>query len=76
MKSHQQGEEDYRPMYSHEQFRNVSFEALCNDIKKLFVFQYCKDMEGRENRQIGKLVEKIRMNRHYRHIKGEKFVKN
>ena len=33
-------------------------------------------MEGRENRQIGKLVEKIRMNRHYRHIKGEKFVKN
>ena len=27
-------------------------------------------MEGRENRQIGQLVKKIRMNRQWRHVKG------
>ena len=27
-------------------------------------------MEGRENRQIGELVKKIRMNRQWRHVKG------
>ena len=28
-------------------------------------------MEGRENRQIGELVKKIRMNRQWRHVKGD-----
>jgi len=52
MKSYIQREEDFRPMYSHENFKN-----------------YCQDMEGRENRQIGELVKKIRMNRQWRHVK-------
>ena len=69
MKTYIQREEDFRPMYSHENFKNVSFEIMSP--QNSMIFQYCQDMEGRENRQIGELVKKIRMNRQWRHVKGD-----
>ena len=69
MKTYIQREEDFRPMYSHGNFKNVSFEIMSP--QNSMIFQYCQDMEGRENRQIGELVKKIRMNRQWRHVKGD-----
>ena len=37
MKTYIQREEDFRPMYSHENFKNVSFEIISSEIQCFLV---------------------------------------